>query len=254
MTQLERTEEVLPNVSEIPSVAPAPRRRFTSRLSFGHVIMVVAALMALVANYVFWQSTDTAIRVAVAATEIREGQTVKTDDLAYQEVDGSSSLLATMTSSDLALEREGWVATRTIAEGEAILTSDLQSPSVLGNTNLRAISIPVPSSKAVSGDISRGDLIDVIFTDKVDTEYVVIGVEVLGVKGGSEGGVLASNKDFEITVAVDALQALRVAAAISSSGNYDIVRSTGASLPGPDQLRFVHQNNQTTQDSGSEGE
>ena len=254
MTQLDRTGEVPPSVAEIPSVAPAPRRTFTSRLSFGHVIMIVAALLALVANYVFWQSTDTTIRVAVAATEIRAGQSVTTDEFTYEEVDGSSSLLATMTSSDEIVERQGWIAIRTIAEGEAILTSDLQAPSVLGNTNLRAMSIPVPSAKAVSGDISRGDLIDVIFTDKVDTEYVVIGVKVLSVKGGSDGGVLSGNENLELTVAVDALQALRVAAAISGSGDYDIVRSTGASLPGPDQLRFVHNTNQLFEDTEANGE
>jgi Flp pilus assembly protein CpaB len=90
------------------------------------------------------------------------------------------------------------------------------------------MSIPVDPSHAVEGALTAGDRLDVIEVDEGgQARYVVSGVEVLAVNRPDSGVIGAAAGSSSLTVAVDARQALRLAAAIRGQ-RFELVRSTGA--------------------------
>jgi hypothetical protein len=102
--------------------------------------------------------------------------------------------------------------------------TDVRDPS--GPAGLRSMSVPIDAEHAVGGDLAAGDRIDLIVVDDDGPRYVLASAEVLTVSSIGELGALASG-DFFLVVAVDAKQALGVAAAIRD-GRIEVVRSTGA--------------------------
>jgi Flp pilus assembly protein CpaB len=90
------------------------------------------------------------------------------------------------------------------------------------------MSIPVEAAHAVGGALAAGDRLDVIEVDEGgQARYVVSGVEVLAVNRPDSGVIGAAGSSSSLTVAVDARQALRLAAAIRGQ-RFEVVRSTGA--------------------------
>jgi Flp pilus assembly protein CpaB len=90
------------------------------------------------------------------------------------------------------------------------------------------MSIPVEAAHAVGGALAVGDRLDVIQVDEGgQARYVVSGAEVLAVNRPDSGVIGAAASSSSLTVAVDARQALRLAAAIRGQ-RFELVRSTGA--------------------------
>jgi Flp pilus assembly protein CpaB len=90
------------------------------------------------------------------------------------------------------------------------------------------MSIPVESAHAVGGSLAAGDRVDVIQVDEDgQARYVVSSAQVLAANRPDSGVIGAASGASSITVAVDARQALKLAAAIRSQ-RFEIVRSTGA--------------------------
>jgi Flp pilus assembly protein CpaB len=90
------------------------------------------------------------------------------------------------------------------------------------------MSIPVEAAHAVGGSLAAGDRVDVIQVgEDGQARYVVSGAQVLAANRPDSGVIGAAAGSSSITVAVDARQALKLAAAIRSQ-RFEIVRSTGA--------------------------
>ncbi|MDH3303134.1 MAG: RcpC/CpaB family pilus assembly protein [Acidimicrobiia bacterium] len=203
-----------------------PSRGLLSRLSLGHVVMIVAGLLAALLNFTLLQSNEETFPVAVAAADLLPGRVVTSADLRFEEIRATEEVLVTLLQPADVVALEGQVVARTIAAGQLVSPQDFRAPSA--PLEQRAISVPVQGDRAVGRAIGIGDRVDVIVVDRDDiAHYVATGLEVLALPGEARqiGGV-----DFFVTVAVDAETALRVASAIES-GEIHIVRSTGSTVP-----------------------
>ena len=218
-----------------PPVRSQAGRSLLSRIKLGHVVMVLAALFALVLNLAVLRSNEATVGVAIAAGDIRAGTALTLDHFAMSDVPADDLLsVRFVTASDLE-SAVGQVTTRFVADGDPILQSDLLR--VDNRDGLRAMSIPIDQSRAVSGDLSPGDAVDIVLVRNGVATYIATAVEVLSVPG-ADTNALGARTGYSPTVAVDANEALRIAAALDV-GDVHIVRATGAPQPDIDQASAV---------------
>jgi Flp pilus assembly protein CpaB len=210
-----------------PGPVPASRRPPSrSRLSLGHVVTLLAGLLATVLVYSVLRERDATFRAAAASAEIRAGTTVERTALRAVDVGVPENVRGRLIDPSALGRFRGWIATRTLQPGELLSRGDLRPPAA--PSALRAMSIPVEAAHAVGGALAAGDRLDVIEVDEGgQARYVVSGVEVLAVNRPDSGVIGAAGSSSSLTVAVDARQALRLAAAIRGQ-RFEVVRSTGA--------------------------
>jgi Flp pilus assembly protein CpaB len=218
-----------PNVAEPVVIGPSKsaRRGPFARLSLGHLIMMVAGLLAVAVNLSLLSQRDDLWSVAVAASDLPSGSAVAADDFLMTEVRVDPDVLDQLVTEDRLGEIAGSVTTRSLQAGDLVTAADLAAPSA--PHELRAMSIPIDPTRAVGGAIRTGDRVDVIAAGDGRAGYVLTGAEVLAV-GSPSGGAFAGPRDFFITVAVDDGGALRLAAALDDA-TVTVVRSTGAPEP-----------------------
>ena len=209
------------------SVSP-PRRSLLSRLSLGHVVMILAGLLALLLNLAFLRSGDDLLRVVIAAQDLSAGEELVVGSFEIAEVGEIGSISGGLLTESQAESLLGSRLARAVTKGEPLRPSDLRPPT--GDPGLREMSIDINSLNAVGDRLKTGDLVDVISTVNDEARYVVAGIEVIEILGTSSA--FGGSSDFAVVVAVDDRQALEIAAAVSA-GKLDLVRSTGASPPTP---------------------
>ena len=92
----------------------------------------------------------------------------------------------------------------------------------------RAMSFPIPRSRAVGGALVVGDRIDVLGVRRNSglSSYVATDVPVLAFSSVGSGPLQGSD-DASITIAVDSNGAARIASALET-GSITLVRATGA--------------------------
>lgn len=163
------------------------------------------------------------VQVAVAARPLVSGEAVREGDLRYTDVPGSlaSGMLRPADVAKLGSRQ----AVRNIPEGGLLTGADLVEIGVA--PQMRAMSIPIETTRAAGGSLGRSDTVDVIDSSSGVAIYVVVGARVLSVGDTSGSKLGSSSTHYAITVAVDDAGALRLAAAITA-GKVDVVRSTGA--------------------------
>ncbi|HZD74634.1 MAG TPA: RcpC/CpaB family pilus assembly protein [Actinomycetota bacterium] len=190
------------------------------------MITLLAGLLAMLLVFSVLRERDTTWRAAVAGAEIRAGTTVGGTSFRLVDVHVPDAVRDTLVDPASLARLRGWTATRTIQPGELVSRGDLRPPAA--PSALRAMSIPVEAAHAVGGSLAAGDHVDVIQVDEDGrARYVVAGAQVLAVNRPDAGVIGAAAGSSSITVAVDARQALRLAAAIRSQ-RFEIIRSTGA--------------------------
>lgn len=209
------------------AVAPAraPRRPLTSRLSTGHLVMIVAGLVAAVGNYALLRGFDGVVTVAVAAVPLDAGQPVDASAFETAEVRIEDDLLGALLQPSQLAAVEGHVVVTPLAAGDPVRRTDLQPPSAPGSQ--RAMSIPIEAEHAVAGALAVGDRIDVIEVHEDGSGYLVTDAEVLAVPSTDSRQGITGLQSFSVTIAVDDTTALRLAVAIRN-GQLEVVRSTGA--------------------------
>lgn len=161
--------------------------------------------------------------VAVADRPLVAGEALTPSDLRFIPIDVGFEAVDSLIVEPGASSYEGWVLRRSVGEGELLEPTKLIEPGA--QAGLRSMSVPVSIEHAVGGTLSAGDRIDVISVGDGVAAYVVVDVEVLGASEGD--GSFGGSRDYHVVVAVEADQALALAAAIDS-GSLEIVRSTGA--------------------------
>lgn len=215
------------DVIDAPHDAPTPRaelpiqrRSLRSRVSRGHVLAVLAAMVAGGLNIAVLSADDDRVEVLTAATDLRPGTTVDTATTQTVRLGADPAALDQLiTASALG---DGLIVTAAVPEG-ALLTAQSVAPRSAG-TAPRAMSIPLDVTHAVGGDLRAGDLIDVIAVGD-ESRYLLQGARVLADPGTEVGG-LGGGGAFHVTIAVDADSALQLAEALS--GTVHVVRTTGA--------------------------
>lgn len=228
-------------VSEAGSTSATPERRalrggrrLGSRWTVGHVAPVVLAVLAAVFVLAALRDRAAMVLVPVASAPIPAGAAVNAFDTRLVQVHRSDAALVSglLPRGDLSA---GWVAASRIDAGEPISRGALTHETA-GASGLGSMSIPVPVDRADGGAIVAGDRVDVIVTSGSGASYVAQGLMVVGVAPSKTSGVLAgATSDFYITVAVDRPTALRLTAALGttgSAGGLEVVRSTGETTSG----------------------
>lgn len=203
------------------------RRSWTTRASAGHVLVVVAAVLAALANFAILRAGDETVRVAVAATELLPGDVVEASWLRFVDVRVSSDVLETLIEHGRTEAAAGAIVVSRVPAGDLVRWSDLTDPGA--ESGLRAMSVPVDPAHAVGGRLRAGDRIDVIEVTAEGATYIALGLHVLDVADRT-GGALGGLSPYSVTVSVDAETALRLANAMRSDA-IEIVRSTGAAEP-----------------------
>lgn len=189
------------------------------RPSARHVLVVLLAVVAGVANVALLRAADRSVPVLVADTDIAAGTRLAPEHLTAADIVATGDLVDRFVPGGAAETVVGQVATRPIPAGDPILVGDV----VAGGDGARAMSLPVTFDTAVGGSLVPGDLVDVIGVSDEGSAYLARGLRVLAVP--VDDGLGAT--DFAPTVAVDADTALRLAAALEA-GPVHLVRSTGA--------------------------
>ena len=207
----------------------APRRTgrgVVSRLSTGHVVMLVAGLLGVVLTLSVLRSADDTRAVLVAADDVVPGTVIAADSVRTARIDADRAVMASLYGPEDLDALEGRVATASIAKGSLVTRDAVQSSDA--GAAVRSMSFPIPRAHALGGALTSGDRVDILAVgqDGSDAGYVMAGVEVLAVDGG-RGGPLGTPEDVTLTIAVEADGALRLAAALER-GTVTLVRSTGA--------------------------
>ena len=196
-----------------------------SRLSAGHVVMIVAGVLGMTLTVVALRAESGGTEVAVATHEIRAGEVIERGDFRVDRIRAGRELLGTIVGGNAARTLPGEIAVATIDE-HAVIPRGAVRPRAAG-AGLRAMSIPLDPSLAVGGRLAAGDLVDVLFTSRDSVAIIVNDGKVLAVDERGRAGIGESTSPFTLTIAVDAQQSLLVAAAIAD-GKISIARTTGA--------------------------
>ena len=204
--------------------SPSVRRPVRRRLSLSHILIGLVVVLAFVLNVLALQDRTSSTLVAVADRPLALGSVFDASSVRLVPVptdfEGLDSLI---TDSEVAA-LDGWVLERGVLAGGLIDVTVLVEPGA--PSGLRSMSIPIAPEHAAGGTISAGDRIDVISVNDGVAEYVVAGVEVIGISD-SDSGSLRGSSDYHVVVAVDDQQALALAVAIDTD-SIELIRSTGA--------------------------
>jgi Flp pilus assembly protein CpaB len=226
---------VAKDVEGVVEPLPVGRRPWWSRASAAQIFMIVAGILAFIANLAILRAREDVVLVAVAASDINAGVAIQESaHIDYVELNGSDDVLEPLITAEEVSGITGFILSSPVQAGEMFVESELVES--VNPIDQRAIALSVGRDHAVGGDISIGDRVDVIWVDDDVARYVVTGVEVIDTTNSERtGGAFSASQAFSITVAVDDVQALKLAEALNS-GQIEVVRSTGADAPISDRL------------------
>lgn len=202
-------------------------RTLRSRVSSGHVVMVVAGLLGLLLSLSVLRRADTTVPVMVVDHDLASGAQVQSSLFHVARIHADRVLLANLVAPDALAGLRGRIVRVPLRAGDLLERSALGAATT--RDAQRSVSFPVDSSLAVAGDLAAGDRIDVLAsaTDGTRSGYVLTGADVVAVQSKSSGPLRSGDGQITITVAVDAAGAERLAAALHGS-DLLVVRSTGA--------------------------
>lgn len=207
--------------------APAPTRRpLHTRVSLGHVVMVVAGLVGGLSTLAALRAADHRVLVAVAAHDLDDATRITSDDLRYERIAAGGRVLRSLLRPEEATRAAGLVTAHPIGAGDLVSRRDLVARAA--PLMRRAMSIPIDPARAVNGRLEPGDRVDVLVATEHEVAIVVADAEVLDVNDPADGGVLGgARSEFGVTLAVDARESQLLAAAIAD-GDVFVARVTGA--------------------------
>jgi Flp pilus assembly protein CpaB len=204
----------------------ARRRALASRVSSGHVVMVFAGLLGALLTLSALRAADHTRPMLAAAHDIAAGTVIDGHSLRVTRVHVDNEVLATLfDASDLGALR-GRIAVDRIPAG-ALVTRDAVHRAAAGDAP-RAMSFPIPRSRAVGGALVVGDRVDVlsVLRNSGRSGYVATDVQVLAFTSHGSGPLQGSD-DASVTLAIASDAAARIASALET-GTITLVRATGA--------------------------
>jgi Flp pilus assembly protein CpaB len=213
-------------VGEALAARPRPRRPLRSRVSGGHLVMLLAGLLGALCTVAALRSADHRVEVLVARADLAPGDTVRAADLRTVRVNADGGALAGLVRADAVRELAGDVVTSRVRAGHFVTPDDFE-PAAASHAR-RSMSFPIDRAHSLDGALVAGDTVDVVAADARSGEarYVATGVEVLRVAGGKRSA-LGGDDSTTVTLAVDPDSALAIASALHGD-DLTLVRSTGA--------------------------
>lgn len=206
--------------------APPSRRSLISRMSIGHIVMILAGLVAVLLNLAFLRSGTVQIEVVVASSPIQAGSVLDESRLSTVPIADPGELVGGLIVGEEVASLHGSIVARPLAAGEPIRRSDLRPAGT--TSHLREFSLELDAAQAAGGRIAPRDLVDVIATVDTRSFYVAAGVEVISVS--SEDSEVDVGDDLLVVLSLDDRTALEVSSA-QAAGSVSLVRSTGADPP-----------------------
>lgn len=213
-------------VAGVRIVGGARRRAFASRVSTGHVVMVLAGVLGVLFTLNLLRAADHTQPILAAARDIPPGTVIGSHSLRVVRVQVDDGVLATLfDGADLDVLR-GRIAVERIGAG-SLVPRDAVRAATAGAAP-RAMSFPIPRSRAVGGSLVVGDRVDVLGVRRNSGEsgYVATDVQVLAFSARGSGPLQGSD-DASVTIAIDSDAAARIASALET-GSVTLVRATGA--------------------------
>jgi Flp pilus assembly protein CpaB len=231
LTQLDARQSRVETSPPGPTVARRPLR---SRVSSGHLVMVVAGLLGLLLSLAVLRRADSSVPVLVARRDLAPGTRVEPDLFRATAVHVDPGPLANLVTPATLDGLRGRIVRSPMLAGDLLERSDLAAPST--GAAARSVSFPVDASVAVDGDLTAGDRIDVLAStdDGARSGYVLAGADVVAVHASSSGPLRAGDGQITITVTVDTAGAQRLAGALHGD-HLLVVRATGAPAARPTQ-------------------
>jgi Flp pilus assembly protein CpaB len=208
------------------AAAARPRRTWRSRVSGGHLVMLLAGLLGALLTVAALQSADHRVDVLVARTDLVPGDTVRAHDLRTVRVHADPGAMAAFVRADHLEALVGEVVTSRVRAGRFVAQDDFEHAGA--SRARRSMSFPIDRAHALDGELVAGDTVDVVAADARTGEarYVATGAEVLRVAGTSRGA-LGGNDTMTVTLAVAPDTALDIATAFHGN-DLTLVRATGA--------------------------
>ncbi|MEY2475802.1 MAG: hypothetical protein QOG87_1117 [Actinomycetota bacterium] len=233
----EQATAVAPSSAQSATNGTTPGRTIKRRVTLPAGRAVVGGfLVALAATIVFaaytGATTEPQERVVVARRALAPGVHLTQADLTLAPMQVPSSVGFRAIAPLV-----GATVVGPVGRGELIQANGVVADG--GRATERQLSVPIDSSRAVSGDLRAGDRVDVAATfgsgDDAYTVFVVRSAQVLSRQ--QAGGGLGSNKSEVIVLSLpSATDALAVAHAVSV-GQLMVVRATGAPAATGDPYR-----------------
>jgi pilus assembly protein CpaB len=209
------------------TVVSRTRRELSSRVSTGHVVMVLAGALGVLLTLTVLRSADHTRPVIVAAHDLAPGTVISDASVHVARIHADASVLATLFDADQLGALRGRVVTATVQQGELVARGAVSALDA--HTSSRVMSFPIARARAVGGKLSTGDRVDILAVDHDSGRagYVLTNAEVVAVDGRSGGALSGASDDVTITLVVDPASAPELASAIDA-GTVMLVRSTGA--------------------------
>jgi Flp pilus assembly protein CpaB len=208
------------------AVCAVRRRALTSRVSTGHVVMVVAGLLGALLTLSALRAADDTRPVLVAAHDIVPGTVIDSRSFRTSSIHADAGVLATLFDASAVDDLRGQIAVARIPAGSLVTHDDVRA--VAAGRAPRAMSFPIPVTRAVGGALGAGDRVDVLSVQHNTgrSRYVATDAMVLAYSNHG-GGALQGSDDASITLAVEPEVAARIASALET-GSVTLVRATGA--------------------------
>lgn len=196
------------------------------RFGTAHLIAAIAGITAALLLLSWTRSQEQVVSVVVAAEEIRVGSKVGAGDLKQIEIPAAASIAISIVPGTELDTLVGQVATRSILIDEPILRSDLRPAAT--STGLRSMSISLPPSNAVGGDLAVGDLVDVLIVSDDTSRFVAEQVPVLDLPAQVTTGLVTPASTWWVTLGVEGAEALEIADGVERGTIY-LLRANGTS-------------------------
>jgi Flp pilus assembly protein CpaB len=188
--------------------------------------MVLAGALGVLLTLSVLRSADHTRPMLAAARDLPAGTVLDARSLRVTSVHVDGEVQSTLFDAAALDSMKGRVTVEHIAAG-SLLTRNAVRDAAEGAAP-RAMSFPIPKSRAVGGALIVGDRVDVLSVRRTTGEsgYVASDVQVLAFSTKGSGPLQGSD-DASVTVAIDADGAARIATALEV-GTITLVRATGA--------------------------
>jgi Flp pilus assembly protein CpaB len=188
--------------------------------------MVLAGALGVLLTLSVLRAADDTHPMLAATRDIPAGTVIDGHSLRVTSVHVDSDVQATLFDADALESMRGQVAVEHISDG-ALLTRNAVRTAADGDAP-RAMSFPIPRSRAVGGALVVGDRVDVLSVRRTSgrSGYVATDVQVLAFASRGSGPLQGSD-DASVTIAIDSDGASRIASALEI-GTITLIRATGA--------------------------
>jgi Flp pilus assembly protein CpaB len=163
--------------------------------------MVVAGLLGALLTLSALRAADDTQPVLVAARDIVPGTIIDARSFRASDVHADAGVLATLFAANAIDDVRGQIAVVRIPAGSLVTRDDITA--VAAGDAPRAMSFPIPVTRAVGGALVAGDHVDVLSVQRNTgrSKYVATGATVLAFSSRGRGALQGAD-DANITLAV----------------------------------------------------